>query len=86
MSQEALTTISNIDIIEHPALQGTETRIVSRQNASELPPEVRDEVTFPCIVTGDLGISKSMLTLMLAQTLSDYLDARAQRERAGVAG
>ena len=86
MSKEALTKISNINIIVHPNLRCTETRIVSRQNASELPPEVRDDVTFPCIVTGGLGVTKSMLTLMVAQALTEYLDARAERERAGAAG
>ena len=82
MSKETLTKISNINIIVYPTLQRTETRIVSRQNASELPPEVRDDVTFPCIVTGGLGMTKSMLTLMVAQTLSEYLDARAERDSA----
>ena len=85
MSRETPTNISNINIIVHPTFQRTETRIVSRQNASELPPEVRDEVTFPCIVTGDLGMTKSMLTLLVAQTLSEYFDARAERDSA-VAG
>ena len=84
MSKEALTEISSINIIVHPTLQRTETRIVSRQNASELPPEVRDNVTFPCIVTGGHGMTKSMLTLMVAQTLSEYLDSLAARESAGV--
>ncbi len=86
MSTEAPTKISNINIIVHPNLKHTETRIVSRQNASELPAEVRDDVTFPCIVTGGLGVTKSMLTLMVAQTLSEYLDARAERESATAAG
>ena len=80
MSKEAPAKISYINIIVHPTLQSTETRIVSRQNASEPPPDVRDEVTFPCIVTGGLGMTKSMLTLMVAQTLSEYLDARSERE------
>ncbi len=86
MSKEAPTKISNINIIVHPNLRYTETRIVSRQNASELPPEVRDDVTFPCIVTGARGVTKSMLTLMVAQALTEYLDARAERESAGAAG
>ena len=43
---------------------------------------MRDDVTFPCIVTGGLGMTKSMLTLMVAQTLSEYLDARAERDSA----
>lgn len=86
MNDEALTKISNINIIVHPTLQGTETRIVSRQNASELPPEVRDDVTFPCIITGGLGMTKSMLTLMVAQTLSEYLGSRADRQSATAVG
>jgi len=81
MSKETPTKISHINIIVHPTLPSGETRIVSRQNASQLPPEVRDDVTFPCIMTGGLGLTKSMLTLMVAQTLSEYLDARAQRQR-----
>ena len=83
MSRETPPNISNINIIVHPTFQRTETRIVSRQNASELPPELRDKVTFPCIVTGDHNMTKSMLTLLVAQTLSEYLEARAERGSAG---
>jgi hypothetical protein len=86
MRDKALTKISNINIIVHPTLKGDETRIVCRQNASELPPEVRDDVTFPCIITGGLGMTKSMLTLMVAQTLSEYLGARAESDIAGSMG
>jgi hypothetical protein len=31
-------------------------------------------------------MTKSMLTLMMAQTLSEYLNARAERESAGAVG
>ena len=86
MRDKALTKISHINIIVHPTLKGNETRIVSRQNASELPPEVRDDVTFPCIITGGLGMTKSMLTLMVAQSLSEYLGARAKSDSAGAVG
>lgn len=78
MSKEIPTKISHINIIVHPILPGDETRIVSLQNASQLPPEVRDDVTFPCIMTGGLGLTKSVLTLLMAQTLSEYLGAREQ--------
>ena len=80
MGKEIPTKISHINIIVHPTMQSDETRIVSHQNASQLPPEVRDDVTFPCIMTGGLGLSKSMLTLLMAQSLSEYLGARGQDE------
>ena len=81
MSKEPPTKISSINIIVHPALPSNETRIVSRQSASQLPAEIRDDVTFPCIVTGNLDLTDDMITLMVAQTLSEYLDAKAERQR-----
>lgn len=68
--------ISHINIIEHPDVPDYEARIICDKNAPQLPEELRDKVSVPCILTGDLALNKNMLTLMIAQTLSDHLVAR----------
>ena len=68
--------VSHINIIEHPSMPRNEAQIICDPDSSQLPPDLRDSVSVPCIVTGDLSLTKSMLTLMMAHTLSDYLDTQ----------
>ena len=68
--------ISHIDIIEHPDVPSNEARIICDINAPQLPQELRNKVSVPCILTGDLALNRNMLTLMIAQTLSDHLVSR----------
>ena len=68
--------VSSISIIEHPEMPKNEARVVFDRNVTHFPPHMRDDVRAPYILTGNLALTQGMLTLMVAQTLSEYLDER----------
>lgn len=55
-----------INIIEHPAFSEDEAWIIHQKDAPQVPRELRDDLPIPCILTGNLALTKRTLNLLQA--------------------
>ncbi len=57
---------SSMNIIEHPDFSADEAWIIFKKDAPQVPQDLRDKLSVPCILTGDVAMTKRTLTLLQA--------------------
>lgn len=55
-----------INVIEHPDMEEGQAWIVFKKDAPQVPQELRDKLSVPCILTSNLALTERMLTLLQA--------------------
>ncbi len=55
-----------ISVIEHPGIPNDEAWVVYKKEAAQVPQDLRDKLHFPCILTGNMALTKGTLTLWQA--------------------
>ena len=55
-----------MDIIEHPDLAADEAWIIRTKNAPQVPEDLRDKLSVPCILTGNRVLAERTLALLQA--------------------
>jgi hypothetical protein len=55
-----------INIIEHASLPAEEVWLIHKKEAALVPPDLRDNLPVPCILTGDAARARRLLSLVRA--------------------
>jgi len=55
-----------MNIIEHPDFAADETWIIYDQNSPQVPEDLRDKLSVPCILTGNRSLAERTLALLQA--------------------
>jgi hypothetical protein len=62
--------ILKLRVYEHPSIPDHEAWLVRRADSSEVPPDLRETIHAPCILTGDAVLLSQHLTfLQLAEAV-----------------
>jgi hypothetical protein len=64
-----------INIIEHASLPAEEVWLIHKREAPLVPPDLRDNLPVPCILTGDAARAARLLSLVRAIEGKYYLKA-----------
>ena len=67
-----------INIIEHGSLATDEVWVIHKNNAPQVPAELRGRLSVPCILTGSAARARQLLSFMRALD-SDYVNSGASR-------
>ena len=67
-----------INIIEHGSLGEDEVWVIHKKDAPQIPAELRGRVSVPCILTGDAGRARQLLSFVRAID-TQYVSSRASR-------
>ena len=60
-----------LKVIEHKAVPEEEAWVIRNMEAQALPPELRDAIEVPCIVTGSMRLLKETVILMRLTNMAD---------------
>lgn len=58
--------LTRLEVIEHSDFSAEEAWIISRKDAAQVPDELRDTISFPCVLTGNAVLAKRHLALLQA--------------------
>ena len=61
--------LSDLNIIEHADFAADEAWIITKEDAPQVPRDLRGMLPGPCILTGDIEQAKRMLTFL--QTIAE---------------
>lgn len=67
-----------INIIEHSSLATDEVWVIHKNDAPQIPAELRGRLAVPCILTGDAGQARQLLSFMRAID-TQYVSSSASR-------
>ena len=67
-----------INIIEHRSLAMDEVWVIHKNDAPQIPAELRGRLAVPCILTGDASRARQLLSFMRAID-SQYVTSGASR-------
>ena len=67
-----------INIIEHGSLAMDEVWVIHKNNAPQVPAELRGRLAVPCILTGNAARARQLLSFMRAID-SQYINSGASR-------
>ena len=67
-----------MNIIEHPDLAEDEAWIIFNTNSPQVPQDLRDTLSVPCIVTGNMAQTQRMLNLLQAIAVPHTSDTFTQ--------
>ena len=67
-----------INIVEHGSLATDEVWLIHKDNAPQVPAELRGRLTVPCILTGSATRARQLLSFMRALD-SEYVNSGASR-------
>ena len=70
-----------MNIIEHPDFAADEAWIVFDENAPQVPENLRDELSVPCILTGSRAQAQRTLALLQAISVDQPLTAAIEQAR-----
>jgi hypothetical protein len=67
-----------INIIEHGSLATDEVWVIHKNDAPQIPAELRGRLSVPCVLTGDASRARQLLSFMRAID-SKYVSTAASR-------
>ena len=67
-----------INIIEHGSLATDEVWVIHKNDAPQVPAELRGRLAVPCVLTGDASKARQLLSFMRAID-SQYVSSAASR-------
>jgi hypothetical protein len=67
-----------IRIVEHPSLCADEVWIIHKNDAPQVPSDLRGNLSVPCILTGDATRARQLLSFVRAID-GDYVNSGASR-------
>jgi hypothetical protein len=71
--------LSDLNIIKHPDFAADEAWIITKEDAPQVPHDLRGTLPGPCILTGDVEQAKRMVTFLQAVAVLETSDSFTPR-------